>query len=64
MENEWKVTLCREPFLRNTTWQHKDKPSAMIRAYNLQMIHNCTVSVINASKRIYVHAAAYYARKG
>ena len=61
--NEWKVTLCREPYLRNTTWQHKDKPSAMTRAYHLQELHSCQVAIINASKRIYVFAKAYYARK-
>jgi len=63
MEYEWKVTLCREPFLRNTTWQHKDRPSAETRAYHLAELHSCTVSKINATKRIYVHASAYYARK-
>jgi len=63
MTNEWKVTLCREPFFRNTTWQHSDRPSAERRAYHLAELHNCTVSKISITRRIYVHAAAHYARK-
>jgi hypothetical protein len=57
---QWKVTLLREPYLPNKTWEN-DRPRAFQRAYSLAELHNCTYNVINASKRIYVFAKAYYA---
>jgi hypothetical protein len=59
---QWKVVLLREPYLPNKTWED-DKSRAFARAYSLVEAHNCTYNVINASKRIYVFAKAYYAKE-
>jgi hypothetical protein len=61
--DKWKVTLCRSPYKDNVSYWHTDKQSAHERAYTLAELHRCTVSVINASRHIYVHASAWYARK-
>jgi hypothetical protein len=62
--NEWRVILVRQPFHDNVVWKAKDRPSAEQRAYALTELHGrCSASVIGASKRIWVHATAWYARK-
>jgi len=63
-DNEWLVTLVRSPWLHNVTYRHPTKALASQRAYTLAELHHCTVSVIGASHRIWVHASAYYAKKG
>lgn len=62
--NEWTVILVRQPFMENVRYKFTDKYNATERAYSLARLHpKCTVSVIAASRRIWVHASAFYARK-
>jgi hypothetical protein len=62
--NEWKVILIRQPFQENVTYKCVDKPAASTRAYMLSQQHpHCNIAVINSSRRIWVYASAFYARK-
>jgi len=61
---EWKVTLLRQPWHDNVTYKHINEATAKERAYTLSKLHNqCQVAVIRNGRRIWVYAAAYYARK-
>jgi hypothetical protein len=60
IHDKWTTILIREPYLANAKWTD-DKTRAFQRAYSLCELHSCQCSVINASRRIYVFAKAYYA---